>query len=165
VTPRTRWRLLRLGYLGDDESRFEILDNQGVARQHSTYATELVVVLCRLGGSRVGRHSHSLALFGLTPGASVSRVGAALVGILSPLACSLPIYTYVASRCLCFRRVLLRQRTCMTALFPFWSAKQWKWGRRWMGVPDLLPMVPIRWLGIACLHDLSFTTMSTHLVK
>jgi hypothetical protein len=28
------------------------------------------------------------------------------------------------------------------------------------GVPDLLPMVPIRWLGIACLHGLSLTTVS-----
>jgi hypothetical protein len=38
VSPRrTRWRLPRLGYLGDEES---------------AYATELVVVLCRLGGSR-----------------------------------------------------------------------------------------------------------------
>jgi hypothetical protein len=27
------------------------------------------VVLCRLGRSRTGMHSHSLALFGLTPGA------------------------------------------------------------------------------------------------
>jgi hypothetical protein len=26
---RTRWRLPRLGYLGDEESRSEILDNQG----------------------------------------------------------------------------------------------------------------------------------------
>jgi hypothetical protein len=31
--------------------------------------------------------------------------------------------------------------------------------------PDLLPRVPIRWLGIAYLHGLSFTTMSTRLVK
>jgi hypothetical protein len=30
-----------------------------------------------------------------------------------------------------------------------------------MGVPNLLPMVPVRWLGIACLHDLSLTTVST----
>jgi hypothetical protein len=30
-----------------------------------------------------------------------------------------------------------------------------------MGVPDLLPMVPVRWLGIACLHGLSLTTVST----
>jgi hypothetical protein len=30
VPPRmTRWRLPRLGYLGDEESRSEILDNQG----------------------------------------------------------------------------------------------------------------------------------------
>jgi hypothetical protein len=33
------------------------------------------------------------------------------------------------------------------------------------GVPDLLSMVPIRWLGIAYLHGISFTTMSTRLVK
>jgi hypothetical protein len=33
------------------------------------------------------------------------------------------------------------------------------------GVPDLLPMLPIQWLGIACLHGLYFTTMSTRLVK
>jgi hypothetical protein len=34
-----------------------------------------------------------------------------------------------------------------------------------MQIPDLLPMVPIRWLDIACLHGLSFTTMLTRLVK
>jgi hypothetical protein len=33
------------------------------------------------------------------------------------------------------------------------------------GVSDLLPMVPIRWLDIACLHDISFITMSTRLLK
>jgi hypothetical protein len=30
-----------------------------------------------------------------------------------------------------------------------------------MGVPNLLPMVHVRWLGIACVHGLSLTTMST----
>jgi hypothetical protein len=30
-----------------------------------------------------------------------------------------------------------------------------------MGGPDLLPMVPVRWLDIACLHGLSFTTVSS----
>jgi hypothetical protein len=25
-----------------------------------------------------------------------------------------------------------------------------------MGVPDLLSMVPVQWLGIACLHDLPY---------
>jgi hypothetical protein len=34
-----------------------------------------------------------------------------------------------------------------------------------MGVLDLLPMVPIRWLDIAYLHGLSFTTTSTRLIK
>jgi hypothetical protein len=46
--------------------------------------------------------------------------GAALAGLLSLLTCSLPIYlaiytTYVAFRCPGLRRVLLRQRTCMSA--------------------------------------------------
>jgi hypothetical protein len=30
-----------------------------------------------------------------------------------------------------------------------------------MGVPDLLHMVPVRWLGITCLHGLSHTTVSS----
>jgi hypothetical protein len=30
-----------------------------------------------------------------------------------------------------------------------------------MGVLDLMPLVPVRCLGIACLHCLSLTTMST----
>jgi hypothetical protein len=30
-----------------------------------------------------------------------------------------------------------------------------------MCVLDLLSMVPVRWLGIACLHGLSLTTVST----
>jgi hypothetical protein len=63
-------------------------------------------------GPGLERHSHSLALLGLTHGAGASRFGAAPAGLLSPLACSLPIYrytTYVASRCPGLRRVLLRQ--------------------------------------------------------
>jgi hypothetical protein len=50
---RTRWRLSRLGYLGDEESRSEIL--RPVARQQLAYATELMVLLCHLGGSRAGK--------------------------------------------------------------------------------------------------------------
>jgi hypothetical protein len=63
-------------------------------------------------GLGLGKHSHSLALLGLTHGAGASRFGAAPAGLLSPLVCSLPIYlavyTYVASRCPGLRRVLLR---------------------------------------------------------
>jgi hypothetical protein len=33
-----------------------------------------------------------------------------------------------------------------------------------MGVSHLLPMVPVRWLGIACLHDLFLTMVSTRYV-
>jgi hypothetical protein len=43
-------------------------------------------------GPGLGRHSHSLALLGLTRGAGASQFGAAPAGLLSPLACSLPIY-------------------------------------------------------------------------
>jgi hypothetical protein len=71
----------------------------------------------------LGRHSHSLDLLGLTPGAGASRFGAAPAGLFSPLACSLPIYLYYlcrlqmprSSSCLSLRRVFLRQRTCMPA--------------------------------------------------
>jgi hypothetical protein len=47
----------------------------------------------------MGRHSHSLALLGLTPSAGASRFGAALAGFFSPLACSLPIYLAVYYLC------------------------------------------------------------------
>jgi hypothetical protein len=32
-------------------------------------------------------------------------------------------------------------------------------------VPNLLSMVPLQWLSIACLYSLSFTTMLTRLVR
>jgi hypothetical protein len=53
------------------------------------------------------------------------------------------------------------EHVCPPLPFPSCSTKPWKWGRRGVGVPDLLPMVPVRWLGIACLHGLSLTTVST----
>ncbi|PWZ22463.1 hypothetical protein Zm00014a_028102 [Zea mays] len=53
------------------------------------------------------------------------------------------------------------EQICPPLPFPSRSTKSWKWGRRGMGVSDLLPMVPIRWLDIACLQGLSFTTVST----
>jgi hypothetical protein len=57
------------------------------------------VVLCRFGGSRAGKHSHSLALLELTPDVGASRFGAAPVGLLYTLACSLPIYLAVYYLC------------------------------------------------------------------
>jgi hypothetical protein len=53
------------------------------------------------------------------------------------------------------------EQVCPPLPFPSCFTKPWKWRRRGMGVPDLLPMVPVRWLSIACLHDLSLTTAST----
>ncbi|AQK42535.1 hypothetical protein ZEAMMB73_Zm00001d024992 [Zea mays] len=52
-------------------------------------------------------------------------------------------------------------RACPPLPFPSCSTKPCKWGRRGMGVPDLLSMVPVRWLDISCLHGLSLTTVST----
>jgi hypothetical protein len=44
------------------------------------------------------RHSHSLVLLGLTPGVCASRFVAAPAGLLSPLACSLPLAVYYLCR-------------------------------------------------------------------
>jgi hypothetical protein len=59
---RTWWRLPRLGYLSDEKSRSEIWSlglRWGQLRlvtwQQSAYAMELVMVLCRFGGSRAGK--------------------------------------------------------------------------------------------------------------
>jgi hypothetical protein len=57
------------------------------------------VVLCRFTGPGLGKHSHSLALLGLTPGAGASRFGTAPAGLLSLLACSLPVYLAVYYLC------------------------------------------------------------------
>jgi hypothetical protein len=48
-----------------------------------------------LAGLGLGRHSHSLTLFGLTPGVGASRFGATPTGLLSPLVCSLHVYLVV----------------------------------------------------------------------
>jgi hypothetical protein len=50
-------------------------------------------------GLGLGRHSHSLALLGLTPSAGASRFGVAPSELLSPLVCSLPIYLAVYYLC------------------------------------------------------------------
>jgi hypothetical protein len=97
---RTWWRLPRLGYLGDEESRSEILDNQGPQRGSSRHMLRSWWWCCVTSADPgLGRHSHSLALLGLTPGAGASRFGAAPAGLLSPLACSLPIYLAVYYLC------------------------------------------------------------------
>jgi hypothetical protein len=75
-------------------------------QQQSTYATELVVVLYRLDGSRTGK---ALTLLGLTPSAGASRFGAAPAGLLSPPVCSL--YMYLAVYYLC-RLQMLRSSSC-----------------------------------------------------
>jgi hypothetical protein len=71
-------------------------------------------------------------------------------------------HTYVASRCTGLRRVLLRQRTGMPASsLPFLLYETLEVGEARDRVPNLLSMVPVRWLDIACLHGISITTVST----
>jgi hypothetical protein len=60
-------------------------------------------------GPGLGRHSHSLALLGLTPGAGASRFGAASAGLLSP--CVLSPYMYLAVYYLC-RLQMPRSSSC-----------------------------------------------------
>jgi hypothetical protein len=89
---RTYWRLPHLGYLGDEEFRSEILDNQDPQRDSSRHMLWSWWWCCVASASPgLGRHSHSLALLGLTSGTGVSRFGAAPIGLLYPLVCSLRI--------------------------------------------------------------------------
>jgi hypothetical protein len=60
-------------------------------------------------GPGLGTHSHSLALLGLMPVAGASWFGAALARLLSPLACSLPIYLAVYYIC---RLQMSRSSSC-----------------------------------------------------
>jgi hypothetical protein len=53
------------------------------------------------------------------------------------------------------------EQVCLPLPFPSCSMKPSKWGRRGMWVLDLLPMVPVQWLDIACLYGLSLTTASS----
>jgi hypothetical protein len=77
------------------------------------------VVVSLRRGLGLGRHLHYPALLGLTPGAGASRFGATPAGLLSPLACSLPLYLAVYYLCRLYMprssSCPLRQRTCMFA--------------------------------------------------
>jgi hypothetical protein len=53
------------------------------------------------------------------------------------------------------------EQVCPPLHFLSCSMKPWKRGSRGIGVPDLLHMVPVRWLDIACLYGLFLTTVST----
>jgi hypothetical protein len=125
-------------------------------------------VFCRLSGSRTGkalsfsRPSQTGAWCGVPVGLELLR----LSFFLRLRALSL----YVSSGMLPMSppdaQVFVvsfsgNEQVCPSLLFPSCSTKPWKCGRRAMGVPDLLPMVPVRWLGIACLHGISLTTVST----
>jgi hypothetical protein len=125
------------------------------------------VVSCRLGGSRAGK----------APAFSRPSRTDAWCGCLSVWSCSswasfsacmLSPYMYLAVYYLCRLQmprsscVLLQQRTCMPAYsLPFLLYETLEVGRRGMWVTDLMPMVSVRWLGIACLHGLFLTTVST----
>jgi hypothetical protein len=100
-------------------------------------------------GPGLGRHSHSLALLGLTHGAGDSRFRAASAGLLSPFACSLSIYLAVYYL---YRLQMPRSSLCPSPatnkyarLFPSPPALQnLEIGGQGMEVSNLLPMVLVR---------------------
>jgi hypothetical protein len=115
---------------------------RSVARQQSTYATELVVVLCRLGGSRAGKALASRILLPFSDWRLV-RVPLGLellrLGFFLHL-CALSVY--VSSGVLPMSppdaQVFVvpfsgNEQVCPPLPFPYCSMKPWKWGRRGMG--------------------------------
>jgi hypothetical protein len=99
-------------------------------------------------GPGLGRHSHSLALLGLTPSAGASRFGVAPAGLLSPLACSLPIYLAVYYLCRLqmprsssYPSPATNMYVCLFLSPP--ALRNLGSGGRGMGVSDLLPMIPM----------------------
>jgi hypothetical protein len=97
----------------------------------------------------LARHSHSLVLLGLTSSAGASRFGAGPTGLFPRLR-ALSLYmssgtTYVASRYPVLRRVLLRERTGMSASFlPLLLYETLEVGKARDEVSDLLHMVTVR---------------------
>jgi hypothetical protein len=123
--------------------------------------------LCRLGGYKSGK---TLAFS--RPSQTDTWCGCLSVwscsGWVSFSACVLSTYMYLAVYYLCCLQ-MPRSLSCPSPatnryarLFPSLSAlRNLGSGEARDGVPDLLPMVPVRWLDIACLHGISLTTMST----
>jgi hypothetical protein len=132
---RTRWRLPHLGYIGDAESRSEILDNQGPWCGSSRYMLRSWWWCCvASAGLWLGRHSHSLALLGPTPGAGASWFGAAL-SWASFFACALSLYVSsgILTMSLADAHVFVmffsdNEQVCPPLPFPSCSTKPWKWG-------------------------------------
>jgi hypothetical protein len=87
-----------------------------------------------LAGPGLGRHSHSLALLGLISGAGASRFRATPARLLSPLACSLPIYIYsgILPMSPPDAQVFVmsfsgNEQVCPPLPFPSCSMKPWRW--------------------------------------
>jgi hypothetical protein len=55
----------------------------------------------------------------------------------------------------------LAMNSMSASSLPFLLYETLEVGKQGMGVSDLLPMVPVRWLNFVCLHGLSLTTVST----
>jgi hypothetical protein len=121
-----------------------------VAWLQSAYATELVVVLCHFGGSRAGKilaFSHPFRTYASCECLSVwSCSGLAFFSAYMPS-------PYISSGILPMSppdaQVFVvsfsgNEQVYPPLPFPSCSTKPWKWGRRGMGVSDLLPMVPVR---------------------
>jgi hypothetical protein len=147
---RTWWRLSCLGYFGDEESRSEIFGQPRlVAWQQSAYATELVVVLCRFGGSRAGktlafpRPSRTDAWCGCLSVWSCSGWASFSSCVLSPYISSSILPMSSSDTQVFIVSFSGNEHVFPRLYFPSCSTKPWKWRRRGMEVSDLLPMVPV----------------------
>jgi hypothetical protein len=118
-----------------------------------------------LAGPRLGRHSHSFALLGLTPGEGTSWFEVAPAGLLSPLVCS---HMYLAVHYLC-RLQMPRSLLCPSPtmnmyvrLFHSLPALQNLGSGGGEGRGSWFVVYGTRsMLNIARLHGLSLTTVST----
>jgi hypothetical protein len=122
------------------------------------------VVLCRLGGSRAWK-----ALAFSRPSQTDTWCESLSVwsyfGWVFFFAFMFSPYLYLAVYYLC-RIQMARSSSCPSpatnryvCLFLLYGTLEM--GEARDGVPDLLPMVPVRWLDIACLHGISLIIVST----
>jgi hypothetical protein len=122
-------------------------------------------VLCRLGGSRTGK-----ALTFSRPYWTHAQCRCLSVwscsGWASFSACVLSPYMYLVVYYLCYLQMpsslscpspAMNRYVCLFPSLPFLLFETLEVWRRGMVVPDLLPMVSIRWLVIACLYELSLS--------
>jgi hypothetical protein len=147
---RTWRRLPRLGYLAMRSPRLRYYTTKARSVAAVAYATELVVVVCRFGGSSAvkilafSRPSWTNAWCGCLSDWSCSGLTSFSACVLSPYISNdilpmspLDAQVFVVS-------FSGNEQVCPPLPFSSCSTKPWKWRRVRDGVSDLLPMVTVR---------------------